>query len=373
MRIRCTREELYPVLSELAALVEARPVIPILGDILFEPEEDGGTWQMIASDMETELRSRMPFRITDTEAFTLPAKKLLDICKELPADAAIEIDIKSGRATIKSTRSRFTLHGSDASDFPKMKTMNDPNCSAVVEAEAFLEALKVCGAGMASKDSRMYLNGVALQCIPDGTVEMVGMNGHRLHRARITGEIIVSPERLCPQIIVPRNAVLKLIRWLDRGSVRIAMDDRCLVVETEKGAMSTQLIDAAYPDVERMIPKALDYRLRFSKADLEASLNLSDTLNDDDEKRTRLQISREGMQVHSQNTENETAEIVIPVEYPYSDGLRINLNSRYLLDMLKGITQKDVVMEFSDARGGVVFHDPDSMETLFVIMPIRSK
>ena len=48
---------------------------------------------------------------------TVPARKLVDICKSLPEGSTIEFSLEAGKATVKAGRSRFTLSTLPAADF----------------------------------------------------------------------------------------------------------------------------------------------------------------------------------------------------------------------------------------------------------------
>ncbi len=51
---------------------------------------------------------------------TIPARKLLDICKALPDGSVINFNIEDTRVSLTSGRSRFTLATLSAQDFPSL-------------------------------------------------------------------------------------------------------------------------------------------------------------------------------------------------------------------------------------------------------------
>ncbi|MCC1752527.1 DNA polymerase III subunit beta, partial [Salmonella enterica subsp. enterica serovar Indiana] len=52
---------------------------------------------------------------------TVPARKLMDICKSLPNDALIDIKVDEQKLVVKAGRSRFTLSTLPANDFPTVE------------------------------------------------------------------------------------------------------------------------------------------------------------------------------------------------------------------------------------------------------------
>ena len=52
---------------------------------------------------------------------TVPARKLVDICKSLPDGVDISFSVEDGRVTVKAGRSRFTLSTLPAAEFPTVE------------------------------------------------------------------------------------------------------------------------------------------------------------------------------------------------------------------------------------------------------------
>ena len=105
MKISISREEILPALQVINGVVERRQTLPILSNLLLVVTKD--TISMTATDMEVELVATIKKTSAKTGEVTLPARKLLDICRTLPDDATINIEISNDRATITSGKSRF--------------------------------------------------------------------------------------------------------------------------------------------------------------------------------------------------------------------------------------------------------------------------
>ena len=77
----------------------------ILSNLLFQVE--GSRITVTATDMEVELVCEIEHEAGSDGAIALPARKLLDICRALPAEAQLTIEAGTGKAKIASGRSRF--------------------------------------------------------------------------------------------------------------------------------------------------------------------------------------------------------------------------------------------------------------------------
>ena len=100
--MRFTREDLLPALTATAGLASRKNVLPGTSNILFADEH--GLLRLTGSDMETEVSvdTMIPVGM-DFSAVTLPAKKLLDILRNLPEGSEIVLKIGAdGKAGLRS-------------------------------------------------------------------------------------------------------------------------------------------------------------------------------------------------------------------------------------------------------------------------------
>src|SRR5210317_593052 len=116
MKTIINREDILGPLQNVIGAVERRQTLPILGNILFRAND--GVLTITATDLEIEMVAQVNAAEMDSFQTTLPARKLLDICKALPDDSQIQFNIEEHKVTLTSGRSRFTLASLPASEFP---------------------------------------------------------------------------------------------------------------------------------------------------------------------------------------------------------------------------------------------------------------
>ncbi|MDP6191117.1 MAG: DNA polymerase III subunit beta, partial [Gammaproteobacteria bacterium] len=108
MKFTISREALLKPLVLVAGVVERRQTLPILANILLVVEDR--QLSLTGTDLEVELVGRA---LLDDEpvpgSVTVPARKLLDICKSLPDHAVIEISQQDDQVYVCSARSKFKL------------------------------------------------------------------------------------------------------------------------------------------------------------------------------------------------------------------------------------------------------------------------
>src|SRR5690606_36422840 len=96
-----SREALLKLLQLVAGVVERRQTLPVLANVLVVLE--GDQLSLTGTDLEVEIVGRVALEGslgTDGE-ITVPAKKLLDICKSLPEAAQIDFVLDNQKVTVK--------------------------------------------------------------------------------------------------------------------------------------------------------------------------------------------------------------------------------------------------------------------------------
>ena len=71
-----------------------------------------------ATDLEVELISTTTVSSTENGSFTLPGRKLLDICRALPVTSDLTLQQDDSKISISSKRSKFSLSTLPEREFP---------------------------------------------------------------------------------------------------------------------------------------------------------------------------------------------------------------------------------------------------------------
>lgn len=109
MQITISRQQFLKPLVQVSGAIERKHTLPILSNVLLVVEN--GQLSMTGTDLEIELVSGVFVGddIADTK-LTLPAKKLLDICKSLPDGSDITLSLQEHQLLLTSGKSRFFIN-----------------------------------------------------------------------------------------------------------------------------------------------------------------------------------------------------------------------------------------------------------------------
>jgi DNA polymerase-3 subunit beta len=365
MKLQVGRNELLSALQSVIGVVERRQTLPVLSNFLIETQDD--ELVVTGTDLEIELESRARVQNLTPGKITVPARKLFDICRALPEGAELQLESNGDRATLKSGRSRYQLACLKADEYPAMGqvkggkalTLKRGQLKTLIERTQF---------AMAQQDVRYYLNGMLLEIKP-GLVRSVATDGHRLALSEIRLETgFEQPE----QIIVPRKAVVELLRQLDSGDseVQLHVAPGQLQVDLDVVRLTTKLIDGRFPDYERVIPESGDKTVQANRELTRRALGRTAILSNEKFRGVRLQLEEGKLVLQTHNPENEEAEDSLDVSYS-GDALEIGFNVNYLLDALGALTSEEFIMELKNADSSGLIYAVDDPSSKYVVMPMR--
>jgi len=212
VRLKIAKESLLNVLSHVVGAVERRHTLNILSNVKIQTNAQALT--ITGSDLEVELVASTVLTegaCIEAGETTVPARKLMEICKSLPTAALIDLQItEDQRCILKSGNSRFVLGTLPAEDYPLLTTENSQGTQVQVTQRELKRLFEKTAFAMAVQDVRFYLTGTLLE-IDENQLRAVTTDGHRLALCEITAS---STSSQLVQAIVPRKAVGELQRLL---------------------------------------------------------------------------------------------------------------------------------------------------------------
>jgi DNA polymerase-3 subunit beta len=365
MKFRIPREELLPALQTVNGVVERRQTLPILSNLLMKIDKSG--IKLTATDMEVELIALIEGEFDGKGEITLPARKLLDICRTLPDESEMNLNITGDKVLITTGKSRFTLATLPAQEFPAVEA-TEYQAEFTVNQGKFKDLLDKTGFAMAQQDVRYYLNGLLLE-ISGNNLRAVATDGHRLAMCETEVELTGDAEH---QIIVPRKAVTELIRLLKEGkqSIKVQISNNHIHIELDNLHFTSKLIDGKFPDYGRVIPANGDHPIVTDKETLRQSLTRASILSNEKYRGVRIILENNRLRALAHNPEQEEAEEEIDIQYE-GDDLEIGFNVSYLLDALNIIRTDEVEITISDPNSSCLILPVGTDDCKYVVMPMR--
>ncbi|MEZ5536486.1 MAG: DNA polymerase III subunit beta [Thiolinea sp.] len=371
MKLTQTRETLLESLNATLGAIEKRHTSPILENVLVRIKDGQVFWR--GTDLELEIATSAQLIDSEDGEITLPARKLADICKALPAESLVAIDIsESNRAIVSCGRSRFELATLPASEFPDLDDIGETFSFELPESQ-FRELLDNTAFAMANQDVRYYLNGMLLELTPEH-IRTVATDGHRLslctHQNDTEGANGITDK---VQVIIPRKGVLELSRLLRADSqvpVQIQLSQNHLRTRIDQLRFTTKLVDGRYPDYQAAVPAQGQIKIDLDRKDLKNMLSRVAILSNEKFRGVRLSLAENVLRVQSNNPEQETATDELDINYQGED-FNIGFNINYLQDAVSHLSSDTMTLQLNSAESSALITDPNNDSICNVVMPIR--
>lgn len=366
MKICANRDELLGPLLQVGGVVERRQTLPVLANILVNARL--GHLMFTATDLEVELRTQATAEIDGELDFTLPARKLIDICKALPEGIDIELLIEGDKAKMRAGRGRYTLSMLPAQEYPSIEPAAVSSVFSVTEKK-LKQLIDKTQFAMAQQDVRYYLNGMLMEVRP-GTIRTVATDGHRL---ALCDERYDAETDLNLQVLVPRKAVGELRRLLgssDEQTVTLEVSAGHLRVHLKRTTFTTKLIDGRFPDYERVMPRGEPSFVHADRRLLQQALARTAILSNEKYRGIRFSLNEGLVQLQAHNPEQDEAEEEVEVDYR-GENLTVGFNVGYLLDVLNVIDEDEVTIAVTDASSSALITPANSESCRYVVMPMR--
>ncbi|WP_367111129.1 DNA polymerase III subunit beta [uncultured Psychrobacter sp.] len=390
MQLSINRESLLKAINLIAKAADKRHNMVILGNIKLQLTES--ELILTASDLEVELTSTLQLpadACIEVGATTLPATKLREICKSLPAQAQIDLTTQENeRCLLTSGKSRFTLGTLPSEDYPSLG--NPENITPLtIDRSRLIDLIHKTQFAMAIQDVRYYLTGMLFD-VSQRQLTTVATDGHRLALAR--SAIDVDAE-MSMQAILPRKAVIELERLTTElgkmlgdqdNKVTLSFGREFLQVSLPFGEVDSagqvnqnlmvtftaRLIDGKFPDYRRVMPSNTDKLALLSQDKLTDVLRRVAILSNEKSRGVVFSFADDGMiEVRANNAEQDEAVEMLQAKYQ-GEPMELSFNAAYLQDVLS-VIQGDVQMHMSQSNASVLVNQLGDELHQYVIMPMR--
>lgn len=358
MKLTIETKKLSAALSKVQSVIESRNTIPVLSNVLLQAQ--GDTLRIEGTDLEVTMSVTAPASISEEGGETVSAKLLADIVRKLPGTECT-LETSDGHMLVKSGRSRFKLATLPVEDWPSISYM-PPRYGYTIPAVELKDALESVAIAMSSEESRYYLNGVFMHS-HNGRLRFVATDGHRL---ALRDSIPCTSEG---GIIIPRKAIHEAVKLCGGADdVAVSYSESAISFEVEGARLQSKLIDATYPDYQRIIPQSNDQRATVDVQGLASSVDRVSSVAEDGTKAVRLSWAEYGVStsVNSQ-LNNATDELDADCNFE----LVIGVNSKYLRDAL-GKMEGKVEFAFNDSSAPMLLREVGNEDYLVLIMPMRA-
>lgn len=365
MKFSIESGKLLSIVLSANSVVERRQTLPILANFLLCLKE--GNLIVTGTDLEVEVTLQVPV-ISQEGSFetTLPARKLLEVCRVSDESTTLDFDVSADKAVIRSGKAKFFLSPLPSMEFPTIDTGVE-GVIIVLQQSKLKKLLDSSTFAMAQQDVRYYLNGMLFE-VDAGKLKLVATDGHRM--AVVNTEIENKTDAV--SVVLPRKSVLELSRLLTNteDSVELRLSEQHLVARIGKALFKSKLIVANFPDYRKVIPGNLDKSVKVNREIFKDALHRVAVFSNEKFRLVKISLGKDVLSLQTSNSERESAEDEVAINY-LGPELEIGFNVSYLLDIVSALESKDIEIHLGDVGTGCLIEPGDEAGGQFVIMPMR--
>ena len=303
------------------------------------------------------------------------AHSLSDIVKKLPKDKNIDfsMEVNEGNLSylvIKSGKSKFEMATLDAQNYPEtLVTVKDQTIA--IENEDLLFLIDKTEKCIFANETRYNINGMLLNFDKDnGKIFAVSTHGHALAHAFVESKGISQNQK----VTIPRKMILELKKILtsEKGITTIDVSNSKVTFNFTNSSLTTKLIDAEFPDYNRVIPK--DYTHYFS-VNTKNFLNAIDRVSSiysgaTTEIGVKLSVTQDSIKIQSIKDINKGFD-ELPSTFTRESEMQIMCNFLYLKEILSLINSPDVNIFVKDSNFPMIVRDSETDSFFYVLMPMK--
>ena len=367
MKVTSSREKLLEGLTAVAATIPTKTTLPVLSNLLVETTERG--IRLSGTDLDIAVSIEIAAEVDAPGAITIPAKRLMEIVRELPPAPIKLASAGEQRITLESGRSKFKLLGLPKDEFPAFPSIKFTNPWKIRSSEV-QKLIAHTAFAVSVEESRPILNGVLWELRKD-LMRMVATNGHRLAKMDVPIDAANAP---ASDLIVPPKALEQVRRLFPaEEELEIARGDNHIGFRSPFTAVFTRLIEGPYPNYEQVIPKDNDKVAVADKVALASALKRMSVIASDQTHRIRLSFNSGMLKFSVQTPDLGEAQDELPIRYT-GDQLDIGFNASYLLEILRYIPTDEVRMTFKAPERAATLEPEgwkDPASYMCLVMPLR--
>ena len=382
MEIVCNQNEFNYAIQLVSRAVATRPTHPILANLLLTADQGTNKISLTGCDLNLGIQTSFDASVKKSGSITIPSKLLSEIVNKLPNETPVSLDVdeNSDNISIKSDRGSFNLKGIPSEDYPNLPFV-ETGTSFSIDPSSFLKALKLTIFASSSDDSKQLLTGVNFT-FNLKYLESAATDGHRLAVAIIGREDdLKNKDNLLSNegdlsVTIPTRSLREIEKLVSLrssdNSIKLFYDKGQVVFISSNQIITTRTLERTYPNYSQLIPDTFSKIFNFNTKKLIDALERIAVLADQQSSVVKIKLDNTDLASISADAQDiGNANELIPVAYS-GENFDIAFNVRYLLEGLKVIASKNVLLKCNLATTPAVFVPEDNLNSFtYLVMPVQ--
>lgn len=374
MQFSCNQDTFAKYLNAVSRIVNNKPGLPILNNILFTVEK--GKLVMGATDLEISINTWMGVETKEEGSVTVPAKQLSEFVNSIPSQR-VDVSLEKQVLSVNTLNNSAEFHTIPSDDFPNIVTSPGKDPLFQLKREDILLAVKRVAFSAAGDDVKPVLTGVRME-FNNKELAFVAADGLRLSKQVVK---LSSAIKDGMSLLVPVKALLELAYVIaefggedssDNIEVFVLEDRNQVLFRFNDIDIVSRLIDGQYPEYKQIIPASSKTTVSFRRQDFADSLKVANIIARSVlGNKIILDISPKNKNVTMSATLSDVGSNKSAFEGDVEgEEIKMAFSSRFLGDVLTNIGEEELVFECLEAVKPGVFKIKGDDSFIHLIMPM---
>ena len=166
---------------------------------------------------------------------------------------------------------------------------------------------------------------------------------------------------------------MKALQPTSSRSVICTLYGNVLQIKLGKVLYSVRLVNADFPDYEKVFPRELNHEVIIDRESLKQSLLRAGAIFSEKIKKVLFCFKENQLLIKATNSEHDKLVDSVTIENQKAADLNIGFNASYLLDFIGNIEAQNLKISFVGRDAGVLLTPADEMDFdySYVVMPLK--
>ncbi|MGH7245672.1 MAG: DNA polymerase III subunit beta [Candidatus Levyibacteriota bacterium] len=367
MKLSLLSEGLQKKLSFANHAISSRNQLPILSHFLLEAKD--GKLKIAATDLEIGIETFVPASIEEEGGVTIPAKLFLELINAISQEK-ISLQTKDGGLEVVSKKTKSLIQTSPKEEFPTLIEEKGQK-ELVMQGKEFKKYFSKVVFAASIESTRPALSGVLVKR-QGSVVALVATDGYRLSFEKMQGTEDAKEHEL--SLLIPVKVLREALSLSDEQEIVLYSSKKKnqIVFEQEDISIVGRLIEAEFPQYEKIIPTDFSTKITFDREEMLKAVKTCAIFARETANIVTLSLQKEKITLSAKTASlgENTDEVEAKLTGEEND---IAFNVRYLIEFLSNVQEEEVLFEMTGPLNPGVFHVVGNENFLHLIMPIRTQ
>ncbi len=371
MKFVIDKNVILEALVNVTKAIGIRTTIPILNGIKFDLTKEG--LYLLASDSEVTIKifiDNKDIKKIDKEgSMIIQSKYILDIIRKMPSDIIYFEALDDTKIKIFTDNNEYNLNCYDINDYPHI-SLDESKEPIDINAEVLKSIINETAYAVSTQEVRPLLTGINLK-INGNLLEAIATDSYRLAKksVKLDNQINASIN-----IVIPGSSINEFEKMLTTDdNVVMHIFNNKILFKYRNIEFQTNLLSGTYPDTNHFIPNEFAYMINLDLKSFNDAVDRASLLAQSKDKNiVRVLIDNKLMVISSSSSELGRTEEKLAIDCSNKEKLEIAFSSRYMLEALKVIKDKDILLLINSDDKPILIKSVKDESLIELILPVKT-